>query len=632
MRHGSNAHPGGGVRREVAAGPLRALFDGADLRYLRVGDAEWVRRIYVGVRDERWGTVEPRVSDVRVEQRAGNEFEATFVAEHVRGPVDFEWRGRIHGRAERGGYREWAITVTYEMDGRARRTYETCRTGVCVLHPPSGVAGMACTIEHTSGARKEGRFPSFDIAPHQPFTDIRAMKHSVAGHTVRIEFSGEVFETEDQRNWADGSFKTYCRPLSEPAPYRLVAGERVSHRVTVRMSVQEGWISPASRAWLRIEETALDPLPEMGLRRNGGSTFGERELARLAALQLGYLRVDVDLSDREWKEGLRGAAEVARRVRVPLEVAVHVGESDEPLRALGKEVEQFGARVCRWIVYEAGRHMASERGVARAKAVLAEFAPGVPVGGGTIGNFAELNRNRPAAGSMDLLAYPVSPQVHATDDVSIIENLEGIRATVIAAWLIAGRLGPTGLAVGPVVLHRQADPFAKGKDGSGAEIDTVVSEPRQLTAFGAAWTVGALKQLAESCAGSVTLFDVSGPTGVMSGNGVYPLYRVLAELAGFAGSEVLLCTQQEPLKHAGLAVRKGRRVRLLAASLHWEETRVELKEPARLRRVAFSPVVAGVDGRAGQLVAVQEGPGELVLPPYAVVRVDYIDGGAEDQA
>jgi hypothetical protein len=95
---------------------------------------------------------------------------------------------------------------------------------------------------------------------------------------------------------------------------------------------------------------------------------------------------------------------------------------------------------------------------------------------------------------------------------------------------------------------------------------------------------------------------------------------------------VLLCTQQEPLKHAGLAVRKGRRVRLLAASLHWEETRVELKEPARLRRVAFSPVVAGLDGRAGQLVAVHEGSGELVLPPYAVVRVDYIDSGAEDQA
>jgi hypothetical protein len=361
--------------------------------------------------------------------------------------------------------------------------------------------------------------------------------------------------------------------------------------------------------------------------------LGERELARLAALRPGHLRVDVDVTGREWKEELRRAAEVALRIGVPLEVAVHVGgESDEPLRALAKEVGRLGTRVCRWIIYEAGRHMATERGVAGAKAVLAEVAPGVPVGGGTIGSFAELNRNRPAAGSMDLLAYPVSPQVHATDDLSIIENLEGIRATVIAAWLIAGRPGPTGLAVGPVVLHRRADPFAKGKAASQAEIKAVVTEPRQLTAFGAAWTVGALKQLAEWCANSVTLFDVSGPTGVMSVDDVYPLYRVLAEVGEFAGSEVLLCTQQEPLKHAGLAVRKGRRVRLLAASLHWEETRVELRELARFRRAGFASVAAGLDGRAGQLVDAQEGPGELVLPPYAVVRVDYIDGGAEDEA
>ncbi len=32
---------------------------------------------------------------------------------------------------------------------------------------------------------------------------------------------GEVFEMEDQRNWTDASFKTYCRPLALPIPYRL---------------------------------------------------------------------------------------------------------------------------------------------------------------------------------------------------------------------------------------------------------------------------------------------------------------------------------------------------------------------------------------------------------------------------
>ena len=30
--------------------------------------------------------------------------------------------------------------------------------------------------------------------------------------------TGDVFEMEDQRNWTDASFKTYCTPLRQPFP------------------------------------------------------------------------------------------------------------------------------------------------------------------------------------------------------------------------------------------------------------------------------------------------------------------------------------------------------------------------------------------------------------------------------
>ena len=42
-----------------------------------------------------------------------------------------------------------------------------------------------------------------------------------------IGFVGEVFEIEDQRNWTDASYKTYCRPLARPFPYRIEPGETV---------------------------------------------------------------------------------------------------------------------------------------------------------------------------------------------------------------------------------------------------------------------------------------------------------------------------------------------------------------------------------------------------------------------
>ncbi len=44
---------------------------------------------------------------------------------------------------------------------------------------------------------------------------------------------GDAFEMEDQRNWADASFKTYVRPLSKPRPYVIAKGADDRQRITV---------------------------------------------------------------------------------------------------------------------------------------------------------------------------------------------------------------------------------------------------------------------------------------------------------------------------------------------------------------------------------------------------------------
>ncbi|EEN79928.1 hypothetical protein HMPREF0539_1938, partial [Lacticaseibacillus rhamnosus LMS2-1] len=72
--------------------------------------------------------------------------------------------------------------------------------------------------------------------PSQPLFDIAALRQSANGVTADIVFSGEVFEMEDQRNWSDASFKTYCRPLSWPSPFWLRAGERVEQAISIALS------------------------------------------------------------------------------------------------------------------------------------------------------------------------------------------------------------------------------------------------------------------------------------------------------------------------------------------------------------------------------------------------------------
>ncbi|MCA9861278.1 MAG: hypothetical protein KC438_16240, partial [Thermomicrobiales bacterium] len=80
IRYGSNdALP---ERRTLRAGPLTAELEHADLRYVRVGDIEIVRRLYFAVRDRNWGTVEPVYTAFEVDDR-GDSFRITIEAEHV---------------------------------------------------------------------------------------------------------------------------------------------------------------------------------------------------------------------------------------------------------------------------------------------------------------------------------------------------------------------------------------------------------------------------------------------------------------------------------------------------------------------------------------------------------------------
>ena len=57
---------------------------------------------------------------------------------------------------------------------------------------------------------------------------MRAILHEVTpGVEVEVRMEGETFETEDQRNWSDASFKTYGTPLHLPFPVEVAEGTRV---------------------------------------------------------------------------------------------------------------------------------------------------------------------------------------------------------------------------------------------------------------------------------------------------------------------------------------------------------------------------------------------------------------------
>src|ERR1700743_788582 len=97
----------------LRAGPLTAALDGVDLRYVRVGEVELVRRIYVGVRDRNWNTIPGVASPVKVDQREDG-FAVSFGVRHTSHDTDFSWEGMITGYADG--------VIRFAMDGRGERT------------------------------------------------------------------------------------------------------------------------------------------------------------------------------------------------------------------------------------------------------------------------------------------------------------------------------------------------------------------------------------------------------------------------------------------------------------------------------------------------------------------------------
>jgi hypothetical protein len=101
------------------------------------------------------------------------------------------------------------------MNGAALSDFQKNRIGFCVLHPIRECAGKTATTFHSDGSMSQFIFPE-QISPTQPVKNVKSMIWEAApGIKARLDFSGDIFEMEDQRNWTDASFKTYCTPFGK---------------------------------------------------------------------------------------------------------------------------------------------------------------------------------------------------------------------------------------------------------------------------------------------------------------------------------------------------------------------------------------------------------------------------------
>ncbi len=276
----------------LRAGPLSLVYEAGDLRYLRLGDREILRRLYVAIRDRNWGTVTSRLSNFKKEI-GPDSFRISYDLENQKGDIDFFWKAVITG--EKNG------TITFAMIGETRATFLRNRIGFCVLHPLRECAGRPCVVEHADGKAERGTFPRY-ISPNQPFLDMRSIVHEVVpGLTAEVRFEGDIFEMEDQRNWTDASYKMYCTPLRLPFPVELKAGTKISQTITLNLKgpvpgTNERAAEEVITLWIR--DTKPVALPQIGVgMATQAQALSLGAVQRLRALNLAHLRVDLKLAD-----------------------------------------------------------------------------------------------------------------------------------------------------------------------------------------------------------------------------------------------------------------------------------------------------------------------------------------------
>ena len=576
----------------LRAGPLTLVFepDLAMVRYMRVGPDEVLRGITAPVRNRFWGTVpcEVRIVDL---DRQPDRFTLVFDVRCREQEVDFLWRGTLVGTPKG--------SLEYLFEGEALSDFERNRIGFCVLHGETA-AGRPWRLEKTDGTTVLGRFPE-RIAPHQPAQDLRAVAHEfAAGRWARVAFEGDVFEMEDQRNWTDASFKTYCTPLALPYPVALAASTKVRQKITFTldgdMPASPAPEEPARDAPIVLEvgrETSR--LPGIGVQvADGSEDLSADDIERLAALHLDHLRVDLTPADGRFATMLRAAAAQARQLRVSLVVGLHLGQDVAAgLKAVAAEYSSTAPPVAVWLVIDA-----DEATLARAREALGPIAPTALFGIGRDTNFTELNRNRPGTAGLDVASYGMNPQVHAFDEASIVETLPIQAETVRTAREF---LGDVPIIISPVTLRVQAGKQKPPPGELPADVD-----PRQPSPFVGGWTVGSIASLAAAGASRITYFETVGPKGIMAPGEVYPIYDVLRDVGEFVAGSVRPTTSSDPTAVVGLVLERDGRQRLVIANLGDEPRTVSIRGfpaesdvrlgPCEITRLDTSETVFGSGG------------------------------------
>ena len=538
--------------QELRVGELSLMLEGGNLRYIRFEGIEVLRAVSFLVRDTRWGTYDAVLNNVNL-KHTDDRFHFSYDATCSGPEGRYSYHAVVEGTAT--GH------VSFGAKGISVKDFPTNRVGFVVLHPLAGVAGSSVKMEYVDGSAEQ-LVLSTDISPDQPATNIRAIEHRLMGLTIRVEMEGDAFEMEDHRNWTDASFKTYIRPLSKPRPFVIPAHIQLEQSVKVQITGCVHSKPAEARIPSLIVNSTGAALPEFGL---GFDVIDEstQHLSSLKKLGANVLIARYDQMHQN-NDALQSISDFATKlgIRVSLEAVIPGIDAFAELTALAQACSDANLKLASILVNPA-RDMKTRpsNNLPRGEASVVEIArsaraafPETKIGGGMITSFTEFNRNRPPVGDIDFVSHSTCGNIHAADDVSVMETLEALDYVIRSTRKICGQLP---YRIGPSAIGLRENPYGSSvaQNQLQQRITMARRDPRHRGLFGAAWTLAYIAVAARYGVELLTLAHGAGDFGVLNDDGsLRPIYHVLRGLArGFGAKSFNVDTRTKAIAAVGFA-------------------------------------------------------------------------------
>lgn len=563
----------------LKAGQLDLVYENGFLRYIRSGDVEILRMINHAVRDHNWGTPPLNIIKEKIDKKAHSFYiEYTALIDHH--DIRFEWNCRISGSEEN--------VIEFTIEGTPLSTFKRNRIGFTVLHPVKECAGQEVSIIHPDGSSDTHLFPEM-ISPDQPFLNISAMEWKANNISARLSFSGDVFETEDQRNWIDDSYKTYCTPLELPFPVTVNKGERIKQGIILSVNVpEEATRKDAELPSVSIDESPCD-LPAIGVGQSSEvKELSHDEVETIRKAGFDHYRADLLLYDSHWPIQLDRIIKESKSLKLPVELSMFFDHVKDELIAFTKLHEQKSIRVSYINIFNRSPHATQKKTLDVVVPEIRRLFPEARIGAGTDAFFTELNRDRTPVENLDFLVYSINPQVHAIDNATLCENLSTIPYTIKSAKEFGKN---KAVHISPVTFKMRWNPNATGKVSEDKDQLPDDVDARQMSLFGASWVVGAINQMIRENPEAVTFFETVGLKGIMQSSSpqcpdlffapsrrVYPMYLIFKMILGNKHNRFFQVNSQRPLEFSGLSWGNSRPEKLLLVSYQPDKMRIALPD------------------------------------------------------